>query len=154
MSNLIPVSDWCRHKAVFFDDNGVCVGQKRLKYSDSTFVFQGRGFNFMPLNSSFFKVVNIFSKTKFYFYNINNPMPLLIKKSIDPVVNSEAYGVFLRTDILKKLNDLSKKNWLSELLTPRNMIIALILIVVIWFFASGHSLSELSSVLSNSGGSK
>lgn len=136
---LTPITDWCSHYAIFYDSQGHYVGRKKLDFAQPTFTFLHRGYNFIPLKSSFFKVQHVFNSTKYYFYSLDNPNPLLIKNKLEtPVLTSEEFGVLLETDVIKKLNDLSKKNWLLELLTPTNLIILAVVIgLVYWFSTKG-----------------
>jgi hypothetical protein len=134
---LQPLTDWCKHCAVFFDVQGRPIGKKRLDYSQPTFIFMKGGYNFKPLKSSFFKITNILSTTKYYFYHLGNPNPLCLSYvPVSIVMSAEDYGTLLETDILRKLNDLSKENLLSKLLTPRNIIIGLVIIAAIYWMAT------------------
>lgn len=132
-----PFTDWCKHVAVFFDDDGQFVGLKKLKYSETTFVFKDRTFNFLPFECSRFKTPKLISSTKYYQYNFNDPMPLIIKKQAIPLVNSQAYKNIIDTDIIKKINDLAKPNWLSMLFQPKVMVVVILIAVAIWYFSKG-----------------
>ncbi len=79
-----PVTDWCKHFALFFDDNGYYLGKKRVKWSEKTFSFKARSYNFVPEKSTFFKLRTIFSTRKYYLYNLDNPMPFLLNKNPEP----------------------------------------------------------------------
>jgi len=139
---MIPLTDWCTHKALFFDSQGIFIGKKRLNYSQPTFIFQKKGYNFVPLKTSSFKITSIFSIIKYYFYHLDNPNPLVLSEVITPVVmNADEYGSLLETDVLRKLNDLAKDNLFSKLFTPRNIIFGLVIIgIVYWVSTHGGKL--------------
>lgn len=134
---MIPFTDWCRHRALFFDDLGHYVGCCNLKYSEPTFGFKGRLYNFLPERSSFFKFRTLFSTRKFYFYTVRDPMPLVLDSKSAPIVDSKAYKHIMQTDLIKKLNDLQKNDFFSWLFQPKIIIPLIIGIAVLWYILQG-----------------
>lgn len=140
-----PITDWCKHKALFFDSVGYPVGIKKIHWSEPTFAFEDRIYNFLPDKCSFFKIKNIFSSTKYYFYNIENSNPILLNGENKGIIDPVAYKRILETDLIKKLNDLSKSNFLAWLMRPKVLLIVIVAILVIYYFASGHTLQGASN---------
>lgn len=135
-----PITDWCSHKAVFFDDNGLPVGQKSLKYNELTFSFNDASYNFLPSESSYFKRKGLWKTTKYYFYNVNDPMPLKIQKNIEPLIRSDVYKTILDSDLVKKLNP-RKTNLLDLIGGWKGLIILGIAVLLIYYFLNGGSLT-------------
>lgn len=139
-SILRPITDWCTHKAVFYDENGAFVGVKKLKYSERTFKFKEGAYNFLPEESGFFKVRNVFRTIKYYQYIIGEPQPLKIGKKTEPIINAEVYRRVLESDLVKKLAP--KKNNLFDMIGGwKGLIVILIAIGIIYYIANGGSLS-------------
>lgn len=146
-----PITDWCKHKALIFDAQGHFIGIKNIDYKEESFVFKNRIFNFLPGEASFFKLRYWFSTTKYYFYNFDNPMPICLDGENKSVINPIAYKRILETDLIKKLNDLARNNFLSWLLQPKVLIILVIIIGAVWFFASGNTPQDLVGYASGNG---
>lgn len=135
-----PIKDWCQHFAVFFDDNGIYLGKKRIKWTNYHFSWRGKTFNFLPADATFFKDSRFFSTRKFYPYNINDPNPLLLNKKCQPVIRSDVYKTILDSDLVTKLNP--KKLNIIEMLGGWKVIIAILIIgAVIYYFASGGTIT-------------
>lgn len=139
-----PITDWCTHKALFFDDNGVYVGSKSLKYKHRTFSFHEQTYNFMPNEATYFKIKGIWKTTKFYQYNVNNPMPLIIGKTVDPIIRADVYKTILDSDLVKKLNP-NKNNLFDMIGGWKGVILILIILCVLGYFLSGGDVSTASS---------
>lgn len=135
-SGLTPITDWCSHVAVFFDDSGLFLGKKKIKWKEKFFTWNGRAYNFLPEQSSHFKIIRILRSTKYYLYNVNDAMPLILDKKLEPVVDNSAYKSILESDLVKKLNP--KKNSLLEFLASWKGVLFLIVVgALIYYFASG-----------------
>lgn len=141
-----PFTDFCSHYALFYDDNGVYVGKKRVPYRKRHFAFKERMYNFLPDDSSFFKYRSLMSTKKFYYYNINNPMPFRLKKTAEPVVDASTYKSILDSDLVKKLNP-KKSNLLDLIGGWKGLVILLIVGAVVYYFASGGSLTKTTEEL-------
>lgn len=137
--DITPFTDWCKHKAVFFDDKGLFLGMKGLNYKEKYFYYKDGAYNFIPSKSSFIKVKCIFRNVKYYFYYINNPNPIVLDKKCVPILDSVPYKTILESDLVKKLNP--KKSRLLELLNFKVIIIILVIIAVIYYFVSGGTLT-------------
>lgn len=136
MANLTGIK---RYWAWFYDDRGEFIGKSRFSKYDSKFKFKNKQFNVIRDKATEVKLDYVLWEKRVYQYNINNPNPFILDKKHEPIINSEVYNIHLETKIIKDLNDLSKSG-LSALLTPRNIIIALILIGIITYVATGHKI--------------
>lgn len=139
--NFRPFSDYCSHYGVFFDDLGYYVGRVKLDYKERKFYYKDRAFNFKPKESSFFKYATLFRTKKYYFYNINNPDPILIDKKVEPIMDAGVYKTILDSDLVKKLNPKSN-NLLDFIGGWKGLILLLVVGAVIYYFASGGSLTK------------
>lgn len=146
-----PITDWCKHKALIFDSSGRLLGMKRISWKKRTFDFENRLYNFLPDNSTFFKIRRLFSTTKYYLYNFDDPNPIVLNGINQPVVDSEAYKIVLETDLIKKLNDIHSFNILAFLTQPKVIIVILVIIGLIWYFSSGQTPSEVVDYVSGRG---
>jgi hypothetical protein len=141
---------WRKHLAIFFDDKGEYLDVCKLKRSQDTFKYgsgkEQRQFNIILDNCTTFNRKGLLFDKRYYFYNINNPMPLILNKRCEPVFNSKLYNVMMETNVAQQLNDLAKDSF-AKYLTPRNIIIAIIIIGVIIYFASGGTLKGGTDVV-------
>lgn len=143
------------YKALLFDDKGEhldIVGFKRksdiIAYAHGT---NARKFNYIPDNCSYWEKRGIFFNKRYYFYNVNNPNPYIFKKTAEPVINSKIYRVMLDTKVAQDLNKLASGG-LAQYLTPKNIIIGLIILGVIIYFASGGTISNIGNVATQPAG--
>lgn len=136
-----PITDWCKHKALFFDRQGHYVGIKKVRWYEESFAFKDRLYNFLPDKASYFKLKFWFSSVKYYMYNYDDPNPICLDGENKPVLHPEAYKRILETDLIKKLNDLPNQGLLSFLLQPKVLITLIVIIGAVWYFASGGTVS-------------
>lgn len=145
---LRPITDWCSHKALFYDDLGHFVGSKTLKYNEPYFEYGGGVYNFLPEKSTFFKLRTLFKTTKYYQYNIHDPMPLLLDKKLSPVIHPTTYKTILDSDLVKKLNP--KKLNLWDLIGGwKGLIIIIIILGLLYYFTNGGSLTSVTTNSTN-----
>jgi len=145
MGYLRPITDWCKHKALFFDECGRFVGKsKKIKVGNLTFSYKDKSYNFIPEKATYFKLTYWFSTTKFYIYRLDNPNPILLNGVDKAVINPETYRQILESDLIKKLNEVSKKNIFAWLMQPKVLLVILIIGAIAWYFLSGHTLSGAS----------
>lgn len=142
-SRVRPITDWCKHRALIFDETGYPAKILKVKWKDYTFIYKDRAYNFMPEKASFFKVRNLISTTKYYFYNVNNPDPLILNEDTlkTDSLNSSVYREILETDLIKKLNQVHKKGLLDFLAQPKIFIPLLILIGIVYYFYRGGKIT-------------
>lgn len=130
--------------ATFYDDKGEYLGKKNFSKKAKNFEYgtsKNKGLYNVILNASF-RETSIFPllwKRRTYFYNISNSNPLVLNKKAEPLLSPEMYFIQIKTEIAKKLNDLAKTGFL-EYLTPRNIIIGIVVLVLLYFIASGKKL--------------
>lgn len=137
---LKPITDWCTHYALFFGDNGEYLGKKKLNYKESTFKYNKGVYHFLPLYSSHFKLKGIMKTKKYYHYNINNPMPLIIKKNVEPLFYPKVYKTILDSDLVTKLNP--KKNELMDFLFSwKGIVLVLVVGGALYYFSSGGTIT-------------
>jgi hypothetical protein len=134
---LTPISDWCKHYAIFWNDNGVYVGSKKIDFKENIFSYGKRSYNFKPDESSFFKIGAFFRAKKIYQYNINNPDPIRLNKMPTPIMDAKVFQAIHENDLVIQLNALANGGF-WEFIKSYWWLIILGLIIII-YFASGHS---------------
>jgi hypothetical protein len=134
------------HEGLFFDKSGRYLGSKLIKASTKwglskrTFEYKGGSYNvkWKVSRAEMCYFPWFFDRIQ-YYYQIGNPDPLDVKTVIKPLMNADDYNVQLESKILRELNKV-RIGGLAALLTPRNIIIGLIIIAAIIYFASGGTL--------------
>jgi hypothetical protein len=134
---LIPITDWCKHYAIFFDNYGLFVGRQKIKPRKSTFSYKENSYNFLPDDCSWFKISNLFIKKKFYIYNIDNPNPYKLNNCPVPILKSDVYKSILENEHIKDLNALNNGIWIF---IRKYWWLILLIIVFIWYLTSGQHL--------------
>lgn len=126
--------------ALFYDDKGEFLGRAKYKKWDSLIKVGKRRYNIIKEKATITKIKGLFFDKEYTHYNYNNPNPMLLDKKQEPIYNAELYNIQLDTKVMRDLNNLAKKS-LAELLTPINILIGLIVIGVIIYLATGHSIT-------------
>lgn len=124
--------------AEFYDESGVFHGSVNFGKADTYFTYSD-GAYIVDIKNSSSKASNVIPgiwKRRTYTYNIDNPFPFRFDKKGEPIINPKLLKIHLETKVAQDLNDLPKKGFLSKLLTPRNIAIALALVVVIWYVST------------------
>lgn len=122
-----------------YDDNGRFIKKVRLKRHEKRFRYNKKSFNIDEKEAGETNLDYWLFEKRFYHYNINNPNPFKLDKKGEPIMDSALYDIQLETKVAMDLNNLNEGN-LSKLLTPRNIIIGLIVIGIIYFLLSGNSI--------------
>lgn len=124
--------------AYFYNDRGEYVGRKSFSQKERTFKYGNRSYNIILKEGTETKFDYFLWERRIYYYNINNPNPIKMDKKAEPILDAEVYNQFLETKVIKDLNDIS--SGLGQYLTPRNIIIGIIIIGVLIYVGTGHSL--------------
>lgn len=127
-------------KAIRFDDNGVFIDIVKIPKQEPYFGKKHKSYNVMDKEASFFKMKGLIIDKIYFLYNINNPNPYKVDKKCEPIMNSDAYNSMLETKVIRDMNKLEKSP-ISDLLTPRNIIIGLVVIGAIIYFATGGKIT-------------
>jgi hypothetical protein len=136
------------HVANFYDNSGSYIGSHvfhksfKLGIPKKSFSYNSGTYHIKPLESTRFKTsfFPYFFDYYFYDYRYDNPDPIKKNLSFKPVINASDYHTLLESKRLVELNKV-RQSGLSDLLTPRNIIIGLVLIAVVYYFYSGGSLT-------------
>lgn len=134
------------HEAYFYDKAGHFIGSKIIKISSKkgiskkVFEYKGGSYNIKP-NVSRAEVCFFpyFVDRIQYNYTQGNPDPLAVRPILEPLMNADDYNVQLESKILRDLNKV-RQGGLAALLTGRNLIILLMVIGAIIYFATGGEL--------------
>lgn len=129
-------------EAWFFDEKGDWHGKKHFSKHSKTITYGKGSYNIDFKRMSYKRVVMLpgLWEKRVYFYNTSNSNPILIDKKSEPIMSPELYDIQLKTKVARELNDLANEGLLSKILTPKNIAIGIVLIVVIWFISSGQKL--------------
>jgi hypothetical protein len=147
--SLTPISDWCKHYAVIFDDAGHYLARVKVKYTQPTFTYKEHAFNFKPNETSFFKIKTFWNTKKFYAYNINNPDGLIFKSTgIEAVMDSSVYKALLENTLVKQLNDLADSGFMAFLKKYWWLILIILLAIGIYFY-TGHGGATTQTMAKN-----
>lgn len=133
-----------RYKAKMFNDKGEHIKDKWFSNFAKTFEFKNKAFNIKHKDATFFDTKGFFYDTRYYLYNIDNPDPFKLEKKVKPVMDSETYNLMLKTNIAKKLNDISKSGFLDFLKEPKNLIMAVVSLILFYLVSTG----QLNSIIS------
>lgn len=120
------------YRALFFDERGKFLKSKKFNPLKQLIQFKDKTYNIDLKNASYIEEKNFFNTRYTYFYNISNPNPLILDKKADAILNPELYNVMIETRVTQKLNDLYKSS-LSDWLTPRNILIFLIVAGILYW---------------------
>lgn len=153
-------------RAMFYDEKGVFHGKKVFSKHDKTFKY-GKGMYNVDLKNGSeyeYRVIPVILKRREFIYNIafSNPLDLKqpTKKEVEeycktmnktqyqkesllvmPNIDPELYDINMETKVAQDLNNLARKglkiNWKVVLLCIAGL-------AIIWYFASGHTLSQLT----------
>lgn len=128
----------------FFDKKGDYDGKKGIRKKDKDFTYQ-KGRYIIDLSASYIEwtVLPLLWKRRRYFYNMENSHPITLDKKAEPHISPELLDIMMETKLARDLNNLSKGG-LSEWLTPRNIIIAIVVLGIIIYLATGNSLTGLT----------
>ena len=131
-----------KFKAVIFNGNTEPKIYNIPKGTNRTFNITGKTYNLSFEDTAFIKINGIFSSKFYLLYHINNPDPLkLIDKDLKPKhINSEVYNSVIETRVIQMANAYATKKDYSELFTPKNVVIALLVIGVLWYVLTGGTL--------------
>lgn len=122
--------------AIFFDPTGEIHGKKTFNKNDN-FIYYGNKAYVVDLKTpSVLKIGGLIWNKYFYFYNTENVEPIQIKNKFKSSLNPETFYIMLKTETGRKLNNISNSLALGNLLTPRNIFIALIVLVAIFYLLS------------------
>ena len=135
------------HSAIFYDLRGCFIGVQRIKIGkgeglvEKTFKYKGGSYNIKPDSSRSRRVYFPYLFDYYdYIYIVGNPDPLKIQTNIQPLMSAEMYNIQLESKVLRDLNNV-RQDLLSQLLTPRNLIILVLIVGAIIYFVSGGSVS-------------
>lgn len=133
-----PIFDIVKHYANFYDEAGNFHGSKRIDKHTINFRYCRRSFVFRPKHSSFTKKWRILWTEKYYHYNLDNPEPLVFnkgyKEGFEPLLTSRQFDTLIESKVMHELNKLSQSGWLEKLLTPANIIIGIVVLILVWWF--------------------
>lgn len=128
-----PVFDIVKHFAVFYDEAGNFHGTKKLDKNSLHFRYCRRSYVFRPKHSSFTKKWRVLWTEKYYHYNIDNPEPLIFKQDYTPFMTSQQFDTLIESKVMHELNNLARAGWLEKLLTPTNIIIGIVVLIIVWW---------------------
>ena len=117
------------NQAWFFDQAGTEVGTKKFKNTAKTIKFKEGQYNHIPKEATRKKIKGWFVTKYIYFYNIEDPNPILLDKKKEPILNAEAYNVQLETKAVRDINNYNASlNMMEWLKNPKVWLGALIVI--------------------------
>lgn len=138
---------WDKDKAVIWDTNGEVADIVGFNKKHETFKWATptdiKSFVIDPKHASHFRRKGILFDTRYTQYDKDNPLPLEVKQTHKPIINSSILNSLLETKVMKELNDLAKglSGFAQFFSNPRNLIIMGIIVVVGVYFLSGGTLT-------------
>lgn len=120
--------------ACFYDNKGDYLGKKAFSNTEKVFDYAGCSFNVVHEDVTITKLKRWYWNLDIYHYNINNPMPLDFKKTVEPIIDSELYNIQLKTKVARDLNDLSKT---GLQLNAKTILIGIGILVIGWLVMTG-----------------
>lgn len=110
---------WFRNEAIIFDEAGRELDTVRFNDDDKTFQYgkgKKQGSYNIDLQASSIRRYKWFRRivTDSWFYKINNPDPVSIKKTCEPKFDARIYNTELESKAIKDLHDAADKegiNW-------------------------------------------
>jgi hypothetical protein len=136
---MIPITEWCSHYALFFNDDGSFNSSKKIKYFDEpVFSHKNKLYNFKPKLSSRFTLGVFLKYKKYYIYNINNSEPILLNAIPSPVISPDVHKSLYENELVKDLCALAENPLITFI--KKFWWVFLIIIAIIWFFNGGQDL--------------
>ena len=136
---LVNILDKKKYRAIIFNNNGEQIATLPIKRDAKTFTWNKKTYITDFENNTYFKRNNFFKTFKYFFYNINEPKPINLNGLGNPKFDTELFNTLLETKVVNDLNSANRKG-LSELLTPKNVIIGIILLVIGYYFLNGGTI--------------
>lgn len=123
----------------FWDEKGEFLKNVRFNKNNKTFSFSSKAYNIKLKDGSYFDKNGFLWDNRYYIYNKSCPDPILMDKKVQPQIDPEDYNTILETNHLKKLNDIGKENFLTNLLKdPKSLIIVAIFVVGLYLLLTGQ----------------
>lgn len=132
-------------KARMFDEKGNYHGTASFSKKDKTFDYGKGSYNVDEENATVMEgwVLPVIWKEKIYYYNITHSNPIRLDKKSTPMLSPELYNINLKSKVARDLNNVGQGSFLDNLLTPTNIIIALVVIGGILYITSNGGLGSL-----------
>lgn len=131
--------DTLKYRAIIYNSVGEHIDTVKLDRFAKNFNYKDGLYNINFDHNSGIKIKTFWKRYKYFSYQLGNPDPINYNNVNNISMTSEKYNIIFKTEIAKKLNDINE-NKLLALLTPRNLVIGLIVIVAIGYFASGGTI--------------
>lgn len=125
-----------KYFGMFWDENGEYLGKQPFKRHQKEFKFKNGTYLVKLKEGSYFERKGIFINKRYYLYNIKQSHPIKMNNKSNHYIDPEDFSTLLETNQLKKLNDVNKKG-LQDLLTPKNIIIAIVVIAGFVLLSTG-----------------
>lgn len=127
---------WTKRWTVFYDDNGKFLDKKKVKRKDTIVEWNDETYNISIGEGSITEIECLWFNKEYYHYVRGNPNPLKLNKKCEPIINARLYNIQLNTHLAEELNNLSN-DW-KKLITPRNIIIFLVIVgIIVYLFMGG-----------------
>lgn len=125
--------------AVIINENGIQQTNKNITSLNNNFKYKQKGYIIKKQEPYFIDTKFFWLTKRIYIYNVNDYEPINLT-NINIRLKSDDFNTLLETKILKEANR-KEDNVLNDLLTPRNIFIALIVISAIYYFSTGGTIS-------------
>lgn len=132
-------------RAVFYDNKGEACGKKKFSPDKPNFKYDNKSFIVDLQKGTYFKLRGLIWDTRYYHYQIDNPHPFSLEKDgkFKPAIDSDMLNIQLESKVARDLNRLGDKK-LSDLLTPRNLIIGAVILIFLWVYLSKGGISAFT----------
>jgi len=126
------------------NDAGVLVDKVKIKATENTFKLNDeREYIVNRKDAEKFEQRGLIIHKTYYFYNLNNPQPLHFNKTTkiwEPIIDAKTFETLIENRIVSALNK-PPSNSIFGNITPKQILLGLVVIGVAIYFIKGGSLT-------------
>lgn len=128
--------DTIKYRAIIYNNRGEQLAIIPINRNEKSFKWKNRRFLLDFNHDTSFNRKNIFSKFKYFIYNINHSSPISFKDIKNPKFDTEALNLLLETKVLVDLN--TPKNKIPDWLNFKTLMIIAVIGGIAYYLIGGH----------------
>ena len=128
------------HYALIFDNNGDHIATRKYINGETSVEYQGNSYLLDETVTHFTQkpllaFLGLGKKKKYYFYNLHNTNPLLLKDKFvsSSVISPKMLNIYLKEQLARKLSDTNKNAFIEYL--RENPLVAILGLIILGFVA-------------------